>query len=52
MGDRILIGRMRRLKEVLERSEEIKERWIEDGSDSERCGWMVVERKRGEEKMG
>ena len=36
---------------VLERSEESKERWIEDGRGSERCEWMVVERKRDEEKM-
>ena len=44
--DRILIGRMRRI--VLEGGEE---GWIENGGDSERCKWTVVERKRGEEKM-
>ena len=50
-GDRILIGCMRGIKEVLEGSEEDEEGRIENGRDSERCKWTVVERKRGEEKM-
>ena len=29
-----------------------EEGWIENGGDSERCKWTVVERKRDEEKMG
>ena len=44
-GDRILIGCMRRIKEVLEGGEESEEGWIENGRDSKRCKWTVVKRK-------
>ena len=33
-------------------SPQSEEGWIEIGGDSERCKWTVVDRKRGEEKMG
>ena len=44
-GDRILMGCMRRIKEVLEGGEESEEGWIENGRDSKRCKWTVVKRK-------
>ena len=39
-------------QKVLEGGGESEEGWIENGRDSERCKWMVGERKRCEEKMG
>ena len=39
------MGRMRRIKRSLEGGEESEGGWIENGRDSERCKWTVVERK-------